>query len=49
MNTKNLFKSMLFLGALFFTTTIIAQDCADFTNFPGGEDEGKKHTYYIVI
>jgi tetratricopeptide (TPR) repeat protein len=47
MKTKRIFKSMLFLGALFFTTTIFAQDCADFTNFPGGEDEGlKTHVLY---
>lgn len=47
MKTKRIFKSMLFLGALLFTTTIFAQDCADFTNFPGGEDEGKKtHVLY---
>ncbi|MFT6149867.1 MAG: tetratricopeptide (TPR) repeat protein [Saprospiraceae bacterium] len=47
MNAKNIFKSILLVGALFFTTIIFAQDCADFTNFPGGEEEGKKvHVLY---
>jgi tetratricopeptide (TPR) repeat protein len=47
MNTKINFKSMLFLGTLLFTTNIFAQDCNDFTNFPDGEDEGKKtHVLY---
>ena len=47
MNKKNLFKSMMILGSMCFVTTAFAQDCNDFANFPGGEEEGKKvHVLY---
>lgn len=37
----------MILGVAFFATTAFAQDCTDFTAFPGGEEEGKKvHVLY---
>lgn len=47
MKNKFFFKTMLILGVAFFATTAFAQDCADFSAFPGGADEGKKvHVLY---
>ncbi len=47
MKTKIFFEAIVVLAVTFFTTTVFAQNCADFKAFPGGEDEGKKmHVLY---
>lgn len=47
MKNKMFFRTAMILSFAFFATTAFAQNCADFTNFPGGEKEGKKvHVLY---
>lgn len=48
MNIKSVFRNLFALAALsFFANGVFAQECADFTAFPGGEEEGKKlHVLY---
>lgn len=48
MNIKRVFRNLFVLAVVsFIANGIVAQDCADFTAFPGGEEEGKKvHVLY---
>lgn len=47
MKNRFFLKTVMILGVAFFVTTAFAQDCADFTAYPGGENEGKKvHVLY---
>ncbi|MFK7949892.1 MAG: hypothetical protein AB8G11_20045 [Saprospiraceae bacterium] len=48
MNIKNSFRNLFVLAIVsFIANGVFAQDCADFTAFPGGEEEGKKmHVLY---
>ena len=47
MKNKILLKIALTVSIAFLATAIFGQDCADFNDFPGGEEEGKKvHVLY---
>lgn len=48
MNIKRAFRNLFVLAVVsFIANGVFAQDCADFTAFPGGEEEGKKvHVLY---
>lgn len=47
MKNRIFLRTMMMLSFAFFTTLTYAQECGDFTNYPDGEEEGKKvHVLY---